>query len=65
MMLNKLTAVTQKFSPNQRQIIGNMAWLFAEKIVKMGLGLAEFYPQTRKIFLHQTKVIILFGLSGG
>jgi PST family polysaccharide transporter len=39
-MLNKLSAVTQKFSPNLRQIIGNMAWLFAEKIVQMGLGLA-------------------------
>ncbi|HEY9903151.1 MAG TPA: flippase [Candidatus Sericytochromatia bacterium] len=39
-MLNKLSAVTQKFSPNLRQIIGNTAWLFAEKIVQMGLGLA-------------------------
>lgn len=38
-MLNKLTAFSQKISPNLRQIIGNTGWLFTEKIVQMGLGL--------------------------
>jgi PST family polysaccharide transporter len=38
-MLNKLAAISQKLSPNLRQIIGNTAWLFTEKIVQMGLGL--------------------------
>lgn len=38
-MLDKLTAVSQKFSPGFRKIIGNTAWLFGEKILQMGLGL--------------------------
>lgn len=39
MIRNKLTAVSQKLSPNLRQIIGNTGWLFTEKIVQMALGL--------------------------
>lgn len=38
-MLDKLTAVSQKFSPGLRKIISNTAWLFGEKILQMGLGL--------------------------
>lgn len=38
-MLDKLAAASQKLSPNLRQIIGNTAWLFSEKIWQMGLGL--------------------------
>jgi PST family polysaccharide transporter len=38
-MLNKLAAVSQKLSPNLRQVIGNTGWLFTEKMVQMVLGL--------------------------
>jgi O-antigen/teichoic acid export membrane protein len=38
-MLNKLTAISQKLTPNLRQIIGNTSWLFSEKILQMVLGL--------------------------
>src|SRR5919202_6577395 len=38
-MLNKLTAVSQKLSPNLRRVIGNTGWLFTEKIAQMILGL--------------------------
>lgn len=38
-MLNKLTAVSQKISPNLRRVIGNTGWLFTEKIAQMILGL--------------------------
>ena len=38
-MLNKLTAVGQKLSPNLRKAIGNTGWLFTEKITQMVLGL--------------------------
>ncbi len=39
MILNKLTAIKQKLSPNLLKIIGNTGWLFTEKIVQMFLGL--------------------------
>jgi PST family polysaccharide transporter len=38
-MLNKLSAVRQKITPNLRKVIGNTGWLFTEKIVQMFLGL--------------------------
>jgi PST family polysaccharide transporter len=38
-MINKLSAVRQKLSPNLRKVIGNTGWLFTEKIVQMFLGL--------------------------
>lgn len=38
-MLKKITSMLQNLSPNLRQVIGNTGWLFAEKIVQMGLGL--------------------------
>jgi O-antigen/teichoic acid export membrane protein len=38
-MLNKLTAVSKKLSPNLRRVIGNTGWLFTEKIAQMILGL--------------------------
>lgn len=38
-MLNKLSAVRQKLTPNLRKVIGNTGWLFTEKIVQMFLGL--------------------------
>lgn len=38
-MLDKIVAVTQKFGPGLRQVISNTAWLFADRILQMGLSL--------------------------
>ncbi len=38
-MLDKLAAVSKKLSPGLRQVIGNISWLFADKILQMGMGL--------------------------
>jgi len=38
-MLNKLTAAIQKLSPELRKIMGNIGWLFADRILRMGVGL--------------------------
>ncbi|MEG4853437.1 flippase [Microcoleus sp. B5-D4] len=38
-MLDKLTAVSQKLGPNLRQVLSNIAWLFTDQILQMGLGL--------------------------
>jgi len=38
-MLEKLVAVNQKLSPGLRQVISNTAWLFSDRILRMGLGL--------------------------
>lgn len=38
-MFNKFADLTQKLSPNLRKIVGNTAWLFAERFLQMGLGL--------------------------
>ncbi|BAY42993.1 polysaccharide biosynthesis protein [Scytonema sp. HK-05] len=38
-MIHKLATVTQKLSPNLLKIISNTAWLFADKILRMGIGL--------------------------
>jgi O-antigen/teichoic acid export membrane protein len=37
-MLKKIADLPKRFSPNLRKIIGNTAWLFAEKIFQMGFG---------------------------
>ncbi|MEG4836919.1 flippase [Microcoleus sp. B9-D4] len=38
-MLDKLTAVSQKLGPNLRQVLSNIAWLFTDQILQIGLGL--------------------------
>lgn len=38
-MLDKLTLVSQKFSPGLRKVVSNIGWLFADKILQMGLSL--------------------------
>ncbi|MEG4214215.1 flippase [Microcoleus sp. Pol14C6] len=38
-MLDKLTAVSQRLGPNLRQVLSNIAWLFTDQILQMGLGL--------------------------
>jgi len=38
-MLDKLTAVSQKLGPGLRQVLANLAWLFTDRILQLGLGL--------------------------
>lgn len=38
-MINKLTRVTEKFSPNLRKIISNTSWLFGDQLLRMSLSL--------------------------
>jgi PST family polysaccharide transporter len=38
-MLDKIVAVSQKLGPGLRQAISNIVWLFADKIIQMGLSL--------------------------
>ncbi|HEY9295704.1 MAG TPA: flippase, partial [Phormidium sp.] len=38
-MLSKIATAIKKISPGQRQIIGNTGWLFASRILRLGLGL--------------------------
>ncbi|MEG4580195.1 flippase [Microcoleus sp. MON1_C5] len=38
-MLDKLTAVSQRLAPSLRQVLNNIAWLFTDQILQMGLGL--------------------------
>ncbi len=38
-MLNYLTARIQNVSPGLRKIIGNFGWLFADRVLRMGVGL--------------------------
>lgn len=38
-MLEKLTVISQKISPNLYRIIGNTSWIVADKILRMGIGL--------------------------
>ncbi|MBD1806361.1 flippase [Microcoleus sp. FACHB-SPT15] len=67
-MLKNLTAISQKLTPNLRQILGNTAWLFTEKIVQMGLGLlvgvwvARYLgPEQFGRFNYATALVGLFG----
>ncbi|MEG5042557.1 MULTISPECIES: flippase [unclassified Microcoleus] len=38
-MLNKLAGIGQKLGPGLRQVLSNIAWLFTDQILQMGLGL--------------------------
>ncbi|OCQ92135.1 O-unit flippase [Oscillatoriales cyanobacterium USR001] len=38
-MLNKLAGLSQKLGPGLRQVLSNVAWLFTDQILQMGLGL--------------------------
>ncbi|MEG4634181.1 flippase [Microcoleus sp. AR_TQ3_B6] len=38
-MLEKLTVASQKLGPGLRQVLANLAWLFTDQILQMGLGL--------------------------
>lgn len=66
-MLNKLTAATQKFSPEFRKIIGNIGWLFADRILRMGVGLIVgawvaryLMPQQFGLFNYAAAYVALF-----
>ncbi|MBD1813386.1 flippase [Microcoleus vaginatus DQ-U2] len=38
-MLDKLVGIGQKLGPGLRQVVSNIAWLFTDQILQMGLGL--------------------------
>jgi PST family polysaccharide transporter len=38
-MLDKLAGIGQKLGPGVRQVLSNIAWLFTDQILQMGLGL--------------------------
>ena len=38
-MLDKLAGVSQKLGPGLRQVLSNIAWLFTDRILQMGMGL--------------------------
>lgn len=39
-MFDKLTSISQKLSPGMRKIVGNVGWLFAERILTMAITFA-------------------------
>lgn len=39
-MFDKLTSISQKLSPGMRKVVGNVGWLFAERIVTMAITFA-------------------------
>ena len=66
-MLNKLTSVTQNISPELRKIIGNIGWLFGDRILRMGAGLlvgawiARYLgPQQFGLFQYAAAYVALF-----
>jgi len=68
-MLNKLTVVIQKFSPELRKIISNIGWLFADRVLRMGVGLivtawvARYLgPQQFGLFNYAGAFVSLFGV---
>jgi PST family polysaccharide transporter len=67
-MLDKLAAVTQKFSPGLRQVIGNTSWLLVEKIFQMGLALVVgvwvaryLQPKDYGLLTYAITFVSLFG----
>ncbi|MCL1472406.1 flippase [Argonema antarcticum] len=67
-MLNKLTAAIQKLSPELRKIIGNIGWLFADRILRMGVGLIVgawvaryLMPEQFGLFNYAGAFVGLFG----
>ena len=68
-MLNKLRAVTEKLSPELRKIISNIGWLFADRILRMGVGLivtawvARYLgPEDFGLFNYASAFVALFGV---
>jgi PST family polysaccharide transporter len=66
-MLNKLTAISQRFSPELRKIISNIGWLFADRVLRMGIGLivgawvARYLrPQQFGLYNYALAFVLLF-----
>lgn len=66
-MLNKLSAALEKLSPGLRKIISNVGWLFADRILRMGVGLivtawlARYLgPQQFGLYNYATAFVSLF-----
>lgn len=69
MIFNKLRAATEKLSPELRKIIGNIGWLSADRILRMGVGLivtawiARYLgPEEFGLFNYATAFVSLFGV---
>jgi PST family polysaccharide transporter len=68
-MLNQLTVLIQKLSPELLKIIRNIGWLFADRVLRMGVGLivtawvARYLgPQQFGLFNYATAFVSLFGV---
>jgi PST family polysaccharide transporter len=68
-MLNQLTVLIQKLSPELLKIISNIGWLFADRVLRMGVGLivtawvARYLgPQQFGLFNYATAFVSLFGV---
>lgn len=67
-MINKLTAIRQRLSPELRKIISNISWLFADRILRMAVGLivgawvARYLrPQQFGLYNYALAFVSLFG----
>ena len=67
-MGNKLTIISQKISPGLRKIISNISWLFADRVLRMGVGLiigawiARYLgPQQFGLYNYAIAFVSLFG----
>jgi PST family polysaccharide transporter len=68
-MLNQLTVLIQKLSPELLKIISNIGWLFADRVLRMGVGLivtawvARYLgPQQFGLFNYAGAFVSLFGV---
>ena len=68
-MLNQLTVLIQKLSPELLKIISNIGWLFADRVLRMGVGLivtawvARYLgPQQFGLFNYASAFVSLFGV---
>ncbi len=67
-MWHNLTTISQKISPGLRKIISNIGWLFADRILRMGVGLiigawiARYLgPQQFGLYNYAIAFVSLFG----
>ena len=71
-MLNQLTTAIEKLSPRLRKIITNISWLFADRILRLGVGvfvvalIARYLgPQQFGLFSYASAFVALFYTFAG
>lgn len=71
-MPNKLTIAIKKLSPEMRKIVSNMGWLFADRFLRMGMGLlvgawvARYLkPDGFGLLSYVGAFVVLFGAISG